>query len=157
MKGLWEAADFLRRLRRQFRFGELSRAPLRLLRLELQGDRAECEWIARPPDPRELDLRTADAQRTQTLQALRDALAVRELMFDMLSEIRSAKFRVYRESAVSASAELIITGNVTREDQAPLRVSSVAMQAKLCGFHFSLEDGVLQALPIKERSFRFAT
>lgn len=155
MKPLWETADFLRRLRRQFRFGELSRAPLRLLRLELRGDLAECEWMARPPDPRELDVTTAVAQRNQTLQALRDALAVRELMFDMLSEIRSAKFRVYRESA--ASAELIITGNVTREDQAPLRVSSVAMQAKLCGFHFSLEDGVLQALPIKERSFRFAT
>ena len=156
MKRLWEAADFLRRLRRQFRFGELSRAPLRLLRLELRGDLAECEWMARPPDTLDMDLKSADAQRNQTLQALRDALAVKELMFDMLSEIRSAKFRVYRESA-SASAELIITGNVTREDQAPLRVSSVAMQAKLCGFHFSLEDGVLQALPIKERSFRFAT
>ena len=156
MKPLWEAADFIRRARRQLRFGELSRAPLRLLRLELRGDLAECEWMARPPDPWDVDLKPGVAQRNQTLQALQDALAVRELMFDMLSEVRSARFRVYRQSAAD-SAELIITGTGEREDQPPLRVTSVAMRAKLCGFHFSLEDGVLKALPPKERSFGFAT
>jgi len=156
MKPLWEAADFVRRVRRQLRFGDLSRAPLRLLRLELRGDLAECEWMARPPDPWDVDLRAGVAQRNQTLQALQDALAVRELMFDMLSEVRSAKFRVYRQLA-NDSAELIITGTVAREDQPPLKVSSVAMRAKLCGFHFSLEEGVLKALPPKERSFGFAT
>jgi len=156
MKPLWEAADFVRRVRRQLRFGDLSRAPLRLLRLELRGDLAECEWMARPPDPWDVDLRAGVAQRNQTLQALQDALAVRELMFDMLSEVRRAKFRVYRQLA-NDSAELIITGTVAREDQPPLKVSSVAMRAKLCGFHFSLEEGVLKALPPKERSFGFAT
>jgi len=156
MKPLWEAADFVRRVRRQLRFGDLSRAPLRLLRLELRGDLAECEWMARPPDPWDVDLRAGVAQRNQTLQALQDALAVRELMFDMLSEVRGAKFRVYRQLA-NDSAELIITGTVAREDQPPLKVSSVAMRAKLCGFHFSLEEGVLKALPPKERSFGFAT
>ncbi len=43
MKPLWEAADFLIRMRRRLRFGELSRAPLQLLRLELRGEQAECE------------------------------------------------------------------------------------------------------------------
>jgi hypothetical protein len=156
MKPLWEAADFVRRVRRQLRFGELSRAPLQLLRLELRGGFAECEWMARPPDPWDADLKAGIALRNQTLQALQDALAVRELIFDMLSEVRSAKFRVYRTTATESS-ELIITGTVAREDQPPLRVSSVAMRAKLCGFHFSLEDGVLKALPPKECSFGFVT
>jgi len=156
MKPLWEAADFVRRVRRRLRFGELSRAPLQLLRLELRGDVAECEWMARPPDPWDEDLADGIALRNQTLQALRDALVVRDLIFDMLSDIRIARFRVYRQS-VAESGELIITGTVEREDRPPLRVSSVAMRAKLCGFHFSLEDGVLQALPPKERNFGFAT
>ncbi|MBZ5547221.1 MAG: hypothetical protein LAO22_04525 [Acidobacteriia bacterium] len=156
MTPLWEAADFIRRVRRRLLYGELSRAPLRLLRLELRGDVAECEWIARPPDPWDADLPPGVAERNQTLQALRDAMKIRDIMFEMLSEIRSAKFRVYRQSAAEA-AELIITGTVAREDQPPPRVSSVAMRAKLCGFHFSLEDGVLKALPPKDRSFGFAT
>ncbi len=156
MKPLWEATDFVRRVRRRLRFGELSRAPLQLLRLELRADLAECEWMARPPDPWDVDLEAGVAERNQTLQALQDALALRELMFEMLSEIRSAKFRVYRPLATD-SAELIITGTVAREDEPPLRVSSVAMRAKLYGFHFSLEDGVLKALPPKEHSFGFAT
>ena len=156
MKPLWEAADFVRRVRRQLRFGEMSRAPLELWRLELRAEIAECEWIARPPDPWDHDLPAGMAERNQTLQALRDAMKIRELMFEMIPEVRSAKFRVYRKS-MSESAELIITGTVAREDNPPLRVSSVAMRAKLCGFHFSLEDGVLQAIPPKKRSFGFAT
>jgi hypothetical protein len=155
MRPLWEAADFVRRVRRQLRFGQLSRAPLQLLGLELRGDCAECEWMARPPDPWDADLAPGIAQRNQTFQALRDAIAIRELLFDMISEVNTAKLRVYRQSA--ASAELIITGTVTREDKPPLRVSSIVMQAKLCGLHFTLEDGVLGALPMKERNLSFAT
>src|SRR6266849_2702735 len=98
MKPLWEAADFVRRVRRQLRFGELSRAPLQLLRLELRGEIAECEWFARPPDPWDADLPAGMAERNQTLQALRDAMRIREFIFEMLSEVRSAKFRVYRQS-----------------------------------------------------------
>src|ERR1700721_552182 len=33
MKPVWDVADFVRGLRREMRFGELSRAPLKLLRL----------------------------------------------------------------------------------------------------------------------------
>jgi hypothetical protein len=50
MRQLWEVADFVRTVRREMRFGELSRAPLRLLRLELREDAMECDWVARPPD-----------------------------------------------------------------------------------------------------------
>ncbi len=156
MKQLWDAADFVRRVRRQLRFGTLSRAPLRLLRLELRGDKAECEWMVRAPDPWDCDLPIAVAQQNQTLQALGDALLVRELLFDMLPDTHTAKFRVYRPAA-GASAKLIITGTVTREDRPPLRVASEAMRAKLCGLHFRLEDGVLEPLLIEERNLKFAT
>ena len=37
MRQLWEVADFVRKMRRQMRFGELSRAPLKLLRMELRN------------------------------------------------------------------------------------------------------------------------
>jgi len=47
MKQLWEAADFVRNLRRRLRFGELSRAPLKLLRLELRGNQAAPAAILR--------------------------------------------------------------------------------------------------------------
>jgi hypothetical protein len=155
MRPLWEAADFVRGVRRRLRFGALSRAPLQLLRLELRGELAECEWIARPPDPWDADLAAEVAHRNQTCQALRDAIAMRELIFDMMTEIRTARLRVYRPS--SPAPELIITGTVTREDQPPLRMSSIVMRAKLCGLHFSLEDGVLEALPMKGRNLKFAT
>ena len=38
MKQLLEVGSFLRSLRARMRFGELSRAPLRLLRLQLQAE-----------------------------------------------------------------------------------------------------------------------
>ena len=47
MKDLWEVGEFVRKIRARMRFGELSRAPLRLLRLELRGDTAQCDWLAR--------------------------------------------------------------------------------------------------------------
>ena len=155
MRILWEAADFVRRTSRRLRFGELSRAPLRLLRFELRGDEAECEWMARPPDPWDIDLPPAIAHRNQTYQALRDTIAIRELMFDAISQIKTAKVRVYRQS--ESSVELIITGTVTREDKPPFRVSSIAMQAKLCGLHFTLEDGVLGTLSARGQNLGYAT
>jgi hypothetical protein len=155
MKALWEAADFLKRVQRKLRFGELSRASLRLLRFEVRETAAECEWIARPPDPWDADIPAHIAHRNQTFQALRDAIAIRELIFETISGVNTAKLRVYRQS--SSAAELIITGTVTREDKPPFRVSSIAMQAKLCGLHFTMNDGLLGALPPKEHKFGFAS
>ena len=41
--------EFLRGLRVQMRFGELTRAPLRMLRFQLVEDFVECDWLARAP------------------------------------------------------------------------------------------------------------
>jgi hypothetical protein len=56
--------------------------------------------------------------------------------------LSSAVFRVYRRDE-DERAELIITGTVTREDQAAANVCSLAMRAQLCGLRFWLADGVL--------------
>jgi hypothetical protein len=145
MKQLWDAADFVRNLHRRLRFGELTRAPLKLLRLELRGDQAECEWIARPADPWDADLPPSVGERNASLQALEDSLAVRNLLFSAMPAVSSAVFRVYRQ-VEPEHAELIITGTVTRDEQAADNVCSLAMRAKLCGLRFWLEDGVLGGL-----------
>jgi len=149
MKQLWEAADFVRSLHRRMRFGELTRAPLKLLRLELRGDEAECEWMARPADPWDADLPPSVGEHHASLQALEDSLAVRNLLFYVMPTLSSAVFRVYRQ-AEGERAELIITGTVTREDQAAANVCSLAMRAKLCGLRFWLADGVLGTFQSEE-------
>jgi hypothetical protein len=121
----------------------MSRMPLRLLRLELRHETAVCEWVARANDPWDSDLPIAAPE--QTLQALQDAMTVREFLFAALPEVRSANFRVYRP-AEGEPVELIIAGTVTREDEPLPTVRSLVMRAKLCGLRFSLSDGVFEAL-----------
>ena len=142
MKQLWEAADFVRNLQRRLRFGELSRAPLKLLRFELRGEEAECEWMARPADPWDSCLPRGVGERHASLQALEDCLTVRRLLFSAMPSISKAVFRVYR-GVETEHVELIITGTVTRVDQAAANVCSLAMRAQLCGLRFWLSDGVL--------------
>jgi len=144
MKQLWEAADFVRNLHRRLRFRGLSRAPLKLLRLELRDDQAECEWLARP---------NANAdERHASLQALEDSLAVRKLLFTAMPSLSSAVFRVYRRVG-PGHTELIITGTVTRDEQATDEVCSPAMRAKLCGLRFWLEDEVLEGLQTQHSQY----
>jgi hypothetical protein len=147
---LCEIGDFVRRLRIQARFGELSRAPLQLLRLELRGEIAECDWIARPPDRWDSELPSGAGERHASMQALQDAITVRDLLFRALPDLRSAKIRVYRKGANSIS-ELIISGVVTREEGAPNAVRSLAMRAKMLGLRFWLEEGILESLRGQER------
>jgi hypothetical protein len=146
MKLLWEVADFVRGLRREMRFGELSRAPLRLLRLGLTGDTVTCDWIARPPDTWDADLRKQQRERNHSEQALRDAIRVRNLTFDTLCNLNVAVLRAFRPSGGREPPELIITGIATREAPPLDRVSSLVMRAKLYGFHFEVEEGILQVL-----------
>lgn len=149
MRHLCEIGDFVRRMRRQARFGDLSRAPLRLLRVQLSGGAAECDWIARPADAWDADLRPAVGQRNASIQALRDAIAVRNLLFRVLPDLYSAAIRIYRQSS-NERLELIVTGSVTRDERAPATVRSLAMRAKLFGFRFWLDEGVLENLQPEE-------
>ena len=70
MKWLWEASDFVRKVRFRMRFGEMSRLPLRLLRLELRRETAVCEWMARASGSWDSDLPIATSEQNQALQAL---------------------------------------------------------------------------------------
>jgi hypothetical protein len=150
MNPFWEVADFVRGLRREMRFGELSRAPLRLLRLELIGQSVACDWIARPADVWDASLRQHQREQNVSEQALRDAIRVRDLVFDSLPSIETAVLQVFRSSGAREPPELIITGVATREALPIFRISSLVLRAKLYGFHFEMEDGILQAFRGKE-------
>jgi hypothetical protein len=149
MEQLWQAAEFVRKLQTRMRFGKLSRASIRLLRLELRGDLAECEWMARPPDPWDAGLLPGIGERNASLQALEDSIAVRNLLFSAIPGVSTAVFRVYRQ-ADDEDAELIITGTLNRQEKVADHLPSLAMRAKLCGFRFWLDDGVLGALQGEE-------
>src|SRR5215813_15432902 len=97
IKQLCDIRNVITRLRVQLRFGRLSRAPLRLLRLEWRGDHVDCDWIARRYDEFDKDLPGRVAAGNESFQALEDAIVVRELLFTTLRDIYSARFRVYRE------------------------------------------------------------
>jgi hypothetical protein len=150
IKHICEIGNFIRRLRTEARFGELSRAPLQLLRLEWRGDVVECDWMARAADPWDVDLPTIVAERNTSVQALEDAVSVRNLLFSTLPDLSSGVFRVYRESE-GAPSILIIAGKVSRKERVPTGVRSLAMRAKLAGFRFWLTDGVLKPLQMEER------
>lgn len=141
---LFEIGRVVRRMRRQMRFGELSRAPLRLRLLQLRDAEVECDLIARPADPWDADMPDEVRERNVTMQALEDAMAVRKLLFRTLPGVDSATLRIYRPAAEGAF-ELIIAGTSTREEPG-VRVLSLVMRAILCGFKFHLDDGVLKPL-----------
>lgn len=126
------------------RFGELSRAPLRLLRLELCEQKAECEWMVRANDPWDRDLPSQSQQRHQAEQALRDALRLREFLFAALPEIEEASITAFREA--DGELEPVISGLLEKSDLVAPQIASLAMRAKLYGFRFCLEDGCLQPL-----------
>jgi hypothetical protein len=153
MRHLCDFGGLIRRLRIRARYGELSRAPLQLLRLELRGGNVECEWIARPPDPWDANLPPCVGYRNASQQALQDAIAVREILFLSLPDVGSALVRVYRRrpcESLGPARELIITGALSKVERPPAAVRSLAMRAKLCGFQFWLDDGILEALRPEE-------
>ena len=91
-KQLCDLRNFVLRLRVQLRFGRLSRAPLQLLRLEWCGDHMNCDWLARPPDEWDRDLSQRVGDLNASMQALEDAIQMRELLFYVLNDISSATF-----------------------------------------------------------------
>ena len=156
MRQLWEVADFVRSMRRQMRFGELTRAPLRLLRVELCEEGTECDWMARPPDVWDAELPSSVRNHNELLQTLADAISVRDLLFDALPKIDCAVLRAFRQPA-REPPEMVILGTVSREMPAVHRVSSLVMRAKLYGFCFCFEDGLLRPLQVGDRSEEFIT
>ena len=144
---------FLRDLRTQLRFGVLSREPLRLIRFHIRGDVAECDWIARSQDAWDADLSREIGRRHASLQALKDAIDIRSMLFEALPDIATARLRVYRESPAHPR-ELIIIGNVRRHDGTFRRIHSLAMRAKLVGLRFCLENDLLCRIS-REEKFAF--
>jgi hypothetical protein len=130
-------------------FGELTRAPIRLLRLEWRGETAECDWIARPPDRWDVDLPRRVREEHVSQQALRDAISVRELLFAEMPDVGTAFLRAFREAA-DGTRELVIVGTVTRGQEVSREIVSVAMRAKLLGLQFWFEGESLESLQTEE-------
>ena len=139
-------SQFLCRFRVQLRYGELTRAPLKLLRLEVLAESMECDWLARPQDRWDADLPPGVGLRHASLQTLRDAIDVRSLVFGSFSSLESAHFRIYRDSS-DEKREMIVTGHVQRNDHSSRRLHSLSMRARVLGFRFHLEDDILFELP----------
>ena len=154
MRLLWNFVDFGRAVRRQMRFGSLSRAPIRILRLEWQADVVECDWLARAADQWDADLPPQASDENVSLQALQDAIALRELLFAELPEVKIANLRAFRHAA-GGKPELIITGTVNRDEKIPRHIVSPAMRAKLLGFQFWFADGSLAALESEKCAMSF--
>jgi hypothetical protein len=144
---LFEFGDFLRRIYLRTRFGQLS--PLRLLRVELKWDVAECDWLARSKCEWDTNRPSREREYNASLQTLRDALAVREFLFCTLPSAQSAIFRVYRQG-LEGQFELVIAGTVRRGEQASRRIRSLAMKGKLCGLQFRMSESGLEALQAED-------
>jgi hypothetical protein len=145
MKILANIADFVRRSRRQLRSGELSRESLQVLRVEWKGNSVECDWLMRPVDPFDKFVPHRLATENQTLQALRDALRLREIVLRSFPSAGVAQLRMFRADD-NDHLELVVTGNVNRSDAELPRVPSLMMRAKMCGFRFSVAEGTLREL-----------
>jgi hypothetical protein len=149
MRLLWSVVDFVRTVRRRMQHGELTRAPIRLVRLEWRGETAECDWIVRPPDRWDGDLPRSVQEEHVSLQALADAISMRELLFAEMPEVVTAFLRAFRETA-DGTREPVIVGTVTRGQEVSPEIVSVAMRAKLLGLQFWFEGETLESLQSEE-------
>jgi len=122
--------------------------------MEWRGAAAECEWLARPADEWDRDLPRQLGNENAAEQALRDAIAIRELLFQALPRVDTAASRAFRHLA-GRGQDLIIVGTATRGEEVPRKISSTAMRAKLLGFQFWFQDGVLEAMPSEECAMSF--
>ncbi len=153
-KQIFDIGYFFRAVQVQMRFGDLSRAPLRLLRLELKGRSVECEWIARAADDWDEVIPAHVSEGNVSAQALKDAIDVRDMLFGSLPGVDTALFRVFRER-VAGSRELNKTGMFARDQRPAGCVATLAMRSKLLGLQFTLEDGILEAMQSEEYAMSF--
>jgi hypothetical protein len=150
VKQLVEIANFIRRWRTVMKFGKLSRAPLRLLRFAFEDSAAECDWLVRPTDAWAETLPRHVREQDASMQALYDAIAIRRFLFACLPDVPAAEMRAFRQSA-REPPQIVIVGTVSRQEPEVAKVTSPVMRAKLYGFHFWLDDGVLVALRSDDR------
>ena len=143
MREILDTIGFFQAIRNQMRFGEFSRLPVRVRRFVVKDDSAECDWFMRPPDPWDVDLSPRVREEHLTQQVLLDGLKIRELIFRGFPQVQHAELKVFRESQ-DANHELVMTGKVLRDTEVLPRVASLVMRAKLHGFRFSLDGGVLE-------------
>jgi len=142
MMGVLQIGDLLRKIRSELRFGEWSRGSLHLIRIEVREKDASCDWLARPADEWDAFIPPRASAKHFALQALEDAIQVRSMIFTTLARVQSAELRAFRATP-DGERELILVGSIDRSDKLPARSASLAMQAKLLGFHFTLSDGSL--------------
>lgn len=142
---LARASRFLHDVRFQLRYGELSRASLKMLRFQIVAEIVECDWMARMPDPWDVDLPRAIQQRHSLLQTLKDALSIRTLLFDAFPDMEIANVRVFRES-VDYKPEMIMTGCLHRGDHSARGEHSIVMRTKILGYRFRLEGDTLRKI-----------
>jgi len=145
MTEVLQVGDFLRNVRSVLRFGEWSRGPLKLLRIEMKKADVWCDWMTRPVDVWDIELPQQASEQNFTMQTLDDALKVRTMLFDTFSGIRTAELRAFRVSP-GGEPELVLAGTALRDDRQPAKNISLAMQAKLLGFRFTVADGSLTRL-----------
>jgi hypothetical protein len=143
---------FLGGLRIQMRYGELTRAPLHLLRFNILGEIVKCDWLARVPDAWDEDFSQNVRERHASLQALKDAINVRALLFETMPNVETADFRVYRETQ-DFQREMIIKGCVQRNDHSARSIHSIAMRAKILGFSFEMEGDALSKIAVEDRAY----
>lgn len=142
MKLVQDAAQFVKRVHKSMRRGELSREPLTVLRLEWRSDFVGCDWLMRPVDQWDSALPPHLVSESQTTQAFSDALSLRALILEAFPAVSHANLRMFRADS-NHRLELMMEGNVNRMEWDYRNVLSAAMRAKLCGFKFILSDGVL--------------
>ena len=140
-----DVSQFLFRMRVQLRFGRLSRAPLKMLRLEIKPEIVECDFLSRAGDPWDVDLPKRLAEKHLTLQVFRDAIDLRSVLFFSLPNVETARLRIYRE-AEPGVRELIMVGDVHRNDHSARWVHSLAMRARVLGFRFQLVEDTLKSM-----------
>jgi len=148
MRPLWAAADFLRASRRELRYGQFSRAPLHFLRVEWRSGVTRCDWLTREADRWDDNLHPPERERNLLQQTLTDAIALRRALFDFFPDVQLAVLRAFRREA-REPPELVLEGCVSRVAPYLEKVSSLVMRAKLYGFQFDLEDGMLRPLRIR--------
>lgn len=144
---LREASLFLRSVSFELRVGELSRAPLELLRFQVAGKLVSCDWLMREPDEWDTALPHDVGQRHASTQALHDALRIRALLFQMIRSAEDAELNAYARNS-AGTLEPVIIGTTSRRVPGHRNIHSLVMRAKLVGFHFEMDGEVLRPLRI---------